>query len=287
MRIDLHTHSDHSDGTDSPEQVVRAAAAAGLDVIALTDHDTLGGWEEADRVGREAGVSVIPGVELSCQSRGTSVHVLAYLVDPTSEPLQEEMGLSRGSRVERLRRMADLLIADGYLDSWDQVLAQLGEDSTPGRPHLADAMVAAGRFPDRDAAFADVLSSRSRYYVSHYAPDVLRAVEVIRAARGVAVIAHPLAHARGRVVGDDVIAAMARAGLGGIEVDHRDHDPAARAHAAELAQQWDLLATGSSDYHGLAGKPNRLGENTTAPEVLTAILERGTGSSPLGAPLPW
>lgn len=287
MRIDLHTHSDHSDSTDSPEQVVRAAAAAGLDVIALTDHDTLGGWGEADRVGREAGVSVIPGVELSCQSRGTSVHVLAYLVDPTSEPLQEEMGLSRGSRVERLRRMADLLIADGYLDSWDQVLAQLGEDSTPGRPHLADAMVAAGRFPDRDAAFADVLSSSSRYYVSHYAPDVLRAVEVIRAARGVAVIAHPLARARGRVVGDDVIAAMARAGLGGIEVDHRDHDPAARAHAAELAQQLDLLATGSSDYHGLAGKPNRLGENTTAPEVLKAILERGTGSSPLGAPLPW
>lgn len=284
MLIDLHTHSNRSDGTEAPEQVVLAGATAGLDVLALTDHDTVEGWAEADRAGREAGVSVIPGAELSCQSRGVSVHVLAYLVDPTAGPLLEEMRLSLESRVGRLRKMADLLIADGYLDSYEQVLDQLESGATPGRPHLADAMVAAGRFPDRNAAFADVLNGRSRYYVGHYAPDVLRAVEVIRDAGGVSVIAHPLASERGRVVGDDVIEAMAEAGLGGIEVDHRDHGPAQRAHAADLARRLDLLPTGASDYHG-AGKVNRLGENTTAPRVLEALIERGTGSVPLGAPI--
>lgn len=286
MRIDLHSHSARSDGTQTPTELVSAAAAAGLDVLGLTDHDTVAGWEEADRVGREAGVSVIPGAELSCQSRGVSVHVLAYLVDPTSEPLGEEMRRSRESRVGRLRTMADLLIADGYLDSYEQVLEQMQDGSTPGRPHLADAMVAAGRFPDRDAAFADVLSGRSRYYVGHYATDVLRAVAVIREAGGVAVIAHPFASERGHLVGDDVIEAMAQAGMGGIEVDHRDHGPRERAHAAQLARRLDLLATGASDYHG-AGKVNLLGENTTAPEVLAALLERATGSGPLGAPLSW
>lgn len=284
MLIDLHTHSNRSDGTEAPEQVVLAGATAGLDVLALTDHDTVEGWAEADRAGREAGVSVIPGAELSCQSRGVSVHVLAYLVDPTAGPLLEEMRLSLESRVGRLRKMADLLIADGYLDSYEQVLDQLESGATPGRPHLADAMVAAGRFPDRNAAFADVLNGRSRYYVGHYAPDVLRAVEVIRDAGGVSVIAHPLASERGRVVGDDVIEAMAEAGLGGIEVDHRDHGPAQRAHAADLARRLDLLPTGASDYHG-AGKVNRLGENTTTPRVLEALIERGTGSVPLGAPI--
>lgn len=284
MLIDLHTHSNRSDGTEAPEQVVLAGATAGLDVLALTDHDTVEGWAEADRAGREAGVSVIPGAELSCQSRGVSVHVLAYLVDPTAGPLLEEMRLSLESRVGRLRKMADLLIADGYLDSYEQVLDQLESGATPGRPHLADAMVAAGRFPDRNAAFADVLNGRSRYYVGHYAPDVLRAVEVIRDAGGVSVIAHPLASERGRVVGDDVIEAMAEAGLGGIEVDHRDHGPAQRAHAADLARRLDLLPTGASDYHG-AGKVNRLGENTTAPRVLEALIERGTGAVPLGAPI--
>ncbi|WP_109472193.1 PHP domain-containing protein [Ornithinimicrobium cavernae] len=286
MRIDLHTHSTWSDGTETPEQVVGAGVAAGLDVLALTDHDTAGGWAEADRAGRAAGLTVIPGLELSCQSRGTSVHVLAYLVDPDGEVLREEMQRARDSRGARLRAMADLLIADGYLDSYEQVLAQLEDGATAGRPHLADAMVAAGRYPDRNAAFAGVLGSGSRYYVGHYATDVIRAVEVIRDAGGMAVLAHPLAGARGRVVGDDVIEAMAEAGLGGIEVDHRDHSPRERAHAAALAQRLGLLPTGASDYHG-AGKVNELGENTTTPEVLAALLEQGSGAAPLGAELSW
>lgn len=285
MRIDLHTHSTCSDGTEPPGDVVRAAAAAGLDVVALTDHDTAAGWAEADAAGREVGITVVPGIEMSCRSRGASVHVLAYLVDPESEAFAHELRLARDSREQRLRRMADLLIADGYLDTYEQVLEHVPEGATLGRPHLADAMVAAGRFADRDEAFADVLSSSSRYYVGHYATDPVRAVEVIREAGGVAVLAHPFAEARGRIIGEDVLDAMAGAGLAGLEVDHRDHGPEDRARAAEVARRLGLLATGSSDYHG-TGKPNRLGENTTAPQVLAAILELGTGTPLLGADLP-
>lgn len=284
MRIDMHTHSHCSDGTQAPEDLVRSGREAGLDVLALTDHDTVAGWGEAGRAGEELGLSVIPGMEVSCRSRGASVHVLAYLVDPEDERFRREVHRAREARTDRLRTMADLLIEDGYLDTFDQVLAQVEEGATWGRPHLADALVATGRFPNRDAVFADVLSSHSRYYVGHYAPDPVHAVELIVAAGGVAVLAHPLAGARGRVIGDDVISAMADAGMRGLEVEHRDHTARDRARAAQLAQQLGLLQTGSSDYHG-TGKPNRLGENTTTPEVLTRILELGTGAVPLGAEL--
>lgn len=284
MRIDLHTHSTASDGTEPPEQVVRAGAAAGLDVLALTDHDTTVGWEAAGHAGAQAGVTVVPGMELSCSFRGISLHVLAYLFDPAAEDLLAETTRSRESRETRLQAMAELLIEDGHLDSYEQVLEQVPAGATMGRPHLADAMVAAGRFASRDEAFADVLSSRSRYYVGHYAPSPVTAVQAIRAAGGVPVIAHPFADSRGRTVGEDVIEQMALAGLAGIEVDHRDHSPQARERAAALARRLGLLATGSSDYHG-TGKPNRLGENTTSEGVLHAILELGTGSGLFGADL--
>lgn len=284
MRIDLHTHSSHSDGTGPPAQVVREAAAAGLDVLALTDHDTAAGWPAADRAGLEVGVSVIPGIEVSCRSRGASVHLLAYLADPSEEAFRSELDRARVSRGDRLRRMADLLIEDGHLDSFEQVLAHAKDGATLGRPHLADAMVASGRYATRDEAFAGVLSSNSPYYVGHYAPDPVRAVEVTRAAGGVPVLAHPLASARGRIIGEDVIEAMAGAGLAGLEVEHRDHTPADRARAAAIASRLGLLQTGSSDYHG-TGKLNRLGENTTSPDVLAAILQQGTGTGPLGAEL--
>ena len=285
MRIDLHTHSTASDGTESPEQVVRAGADAGLDVLALTDHDTTVGWAAAGRAGAEVGVTVVPGMELSCSFRGVSLHVLAYLFDPEAPQLLGEITRSRESRERRLQTMAELLIADGYLDSYEQVLEHVPADATMGRPHLADTLVAAGRFATRDEAFADVLSSRSRYYVGHYAPGPVAGVEAIRAAGGVAVMAHPFAASRGRIVGEDVIEEMVEAGLNGIEVDHRDHTPQDRQRAASVAQRLGLVPTGSSDYHG-AGKPNRLGENTTSPESLQEILSLGTGSTLLGAPLP-
>jgi len=280
--IDLHTHSLHSDGTEPPATLVRAAADAGVDVVALTDHDVMTGWEEAGCAGRELGVVVVPGIEVSCSWRGISVHLLAYLPDPGDEALVRELAASRHSRDSRLQVMVERLAADGYPVSYEEVLATAADDASLGRPHIADVLVSNGVFGHRDEAFVDVLSSRSRYYVSHAAPDPVRATELVVAAGGVAVLAHPFAAKRGRTVTDEVVADMAEAGLAGLEVDHRDHGPAEHARAEGLAARLGLLRTGSSDYHG-EGKQNRLAENTTAPAVLEAILEQASGTPLLGA----
>jgi predicted metal-dependent phosphoesterase TrpH len=275
VRIDLHAHSSASDGTQPPEVVVAEAARAGLDVVALTDHDTYAGWPAAVAAAPEHGVAVVPGVEISCSHNRISVHLLGYLVDPANADLAEELEKARGSRVTRIERMVERMAADGIPITVEAVRAQAGADTTLGRPHIADALVAAGVVPTRDAAFADILRNGSRYYVSHYAPDPVRAVELVRAAGGVPVMAHPFAAARGWTVGDDVIRAMAGAGLGGLEVDHRDHTDEQRAHGVALADELGLFTTGSSDYHG-AGKLNRLGENTTDPVVLQEIERQAT-----------
>lgn len=275
MRIDLHTHSTASDGTQAPAQVVREAAAAGLDVVALTDHDTTRGWAEAVVSARECAITLVPGIEISCQTGGISVHLLGYLPDPAHTGLLAELEHARDSRATRARRMVELIAEDHPL-AWADVLAQSGVDATLGRPHIADALVARGIVPDRDTAFSDLLDSRSPYHVSHYAPDPVLAVRLVRAAGGVPVMAHPFAHRRGRVVADEVIEELAEAGLAGLEVRHRDHDRPARAHAADLAAALGLIQTGSSDYHG-GGKHNRLGENLTDPESLEQLLDQACG----------
>jgi 3',5'-nucleoside bisphosphate phosphatase len=273
--IDLHAHSTASDGTDDPAALMAAASAAGVDVLALTDHDTSAGWAEAAPAALEHGVVLVPGMELSCSLGGISVHLLCYLHDPDSPGLAAEVARARSSRESRARRMVELIARD-YPLSWGDVEALTAAGATVGRPHIADALVARGHASDRSAAFAGILAASSGYFVSHYAPDPVAAVRLVRAAGGVPVFAHPAANRRGRTVGDDVIEAMAEAGLAGLEVDHRDHDAQERAHLRDLARALGLLVTGSSDYHG-AGKPNVLGEHTTAPEVLRALLDQGSG----------
>jgi predicted metal-dependent phosphoesterase TrpH len=276
VRIDLHVHSTASDGTSPPAAVLAEAADAGLDVVALTDHDTTSGWAEAAAVVPRTGVALVPGAEISTQSRGISVHLLAYLQDPSEPALAAEMGRTRTDRLSRARRMVELIAGDHAL-TWELVQAQVGLGATVGRPHIADAMVAAGLVRDRDEAFATVLHSESRYYVRHYAPDVVDAVRLVRRAGGVPVMAHPLAARRGRTVSDGVIAEMAAAGLAGLEVAHRDHEPEERKHLQGLAREFGLFTTGSSDYHG-TGKLNRIGENVTDPAVLERIEAQGTGT---------
>ncbi|MEO8829684.1 PHP domain-containing protein [Lapillicoccus sp.] len=280
MRIDLHTHSRASDGTQTPAQVVAAAADAGLDVVALTDHDTTSGWVEAADAAASLGVGLVRGVEISCAHRGASVHLLGYLVDPAHPGLVAEFARARESRVTRLAAMVELMAADGIPISYEQVRAQVPDGATEGRPHIADALVQAGVVADRNEAFSRYLANTSRYYVRHYAPDAVDAVRLVVAAGGVAVHAHPFSGTRGRRVGDDLVERMAEAGLAGLEVDHRDHSPEARARARALAGRLGLVTTGSSDYHG-AGKDNRLGENLTSPEVLAAIEERSSGLTPV------
>ena len=279
MRIDLHTHSTASDGTRSPAEVMGDAALAALDVVALTDHDTTAGWEQAAEAARRLGVVLVPGAEVSCGSAGISVHVLSYLHDPAAPGLLAEMSRARESRERRAERMVEHLAQD-YDLTWADVLEQVRDGATIGRPHLADALVAKGYFLSRDEVFATVLHDRSRYYVPHYAPDVCTAVRLIREAGGVPVFAHPLAGRRGRTVGEDVLEAMVDAGLAGLEVDHRDHDPDDRRRLRDLARAHGLFVTGASDYHG-NGKPNVLGENVTSAEIFEALLAQGTGTAPV------
>ncbi len=277
MVIDLHTHSTASDGTEAPAVVVARAVAAGLDVVALTDHDTTLGWVEATAAARSHGITFVPGIEVSCSRRWQSIHLLAYLPDPQHPALVSELARARDSRGTRLDRMVEKMAADGIPVTLEAVRAEVEQGATVGRPHIADALVRAGVVEHRDEAFARWLGNDSPYYVAHYAPDPVHAVRVVRAAGGVPVIAHPWSGTRGRVVSDALVEELAAAGLAGLEVHHRDHDEDAVRHLADLAAALDLLATGSSDYHG-EGKLNRLGEHTTVLEVLEAIEARATGT---------
>ncbi|MGR0159417.1 PHP domain-containing protein [Paenarthrobacter nitroguajacolicus] len=278
MRIDLHAHSNVSDGTETPAGVIISAVAAGLDAVALTDHDSTDGWESASAAAREHGIAFVPGMEISCRTeQGISVHLLSYLHDPAHVGLLEEITKSKDARLTRAEHMVTLLSED-YPLTWDDVIHHVAPGATVGRPHIADALVAAGVVADRTEAFTSILTSHSRYFVQHYAPNPAVAVELVRAAGGVPVFAHPVASSRGRIVGERTYQDMIDAGLLGLEVEHRDNPEEGRAFLRGLAAEHGLLMTGSSDYHG-TGKPNLLGENTTTPEVLSRIEELATGST--------
>ncbi|WP_077490001.1 PHP domain-containing protein [Sinomonas mesophila] len=278
MRIDLHAHTRVSDGTETPAELLAAAAEAGLDVLAITDHDSTAGWDEASESARRHGITLVPGMEVSCRTpEGISVHVLSYLHDPRHPGLLEEITKAKDARLSRAEHMVSLLSED-YPLSWDDVTQHVAPGATVGRPHIADALVAAGLVGDRTEAFATILSSRSRYFVQHYAPEPALAVALIREAGGVPVFAHPVASSRGRTVGEDVYLEMIDAGLAGLEVYHRDNPADRRPFLLGLAREHGLLVTGSSDYHG-AGKPNRLGENLTTPDVFGEIERQGRGAA--------
>jgi 3',5'-nucleoside bisphosphate phosphatase len=287
MLIDLHAHSSASDGTDSPGALVAAAAGAGLDVVALTDHDTTVGWAEA-AAALPAGLTLLPGLELSCRwlpadgGRPTALHLLGYLVDPTEPALATALAALRADRLGRAERITDRLAADGYPVTWQRV-AELASGASVGRPHVARALVEAGVVASVDEAFADLLHSRSPYSEPKADLDALEGVRLIVGAGGVPVFAHPLARRRGRVVGDDAIAALAGAGLAGLEVDHPDNAPADREHLRGLAAELGLLVTGSSDYHGTNKTVRIGGGGHTDPVVYEALVARGTGSAPLVA----
>ncbi|MGY2084980.1 PHP domain-containing protein [Blastococcus sp. SYSU DS0539] len=283
MRIDLHTHSSVSDGTDGPAELLAAARGAGLDVVALTDHDTTAGWAAAEAA-RPPGLTVVPGMELSCRwfpddEPPISVHLLGYLFDPLHPAFAAERARLRDERLSRAERIATALAADGYPVRWDEIVAHAG-GGVVGRPHLARALVRGGVVDTVEQAFAGLLHHHGGYYVAKADTDVRQGIALVRAAGGVPVFAHGLATARGRVVGDGAIAAMAEAGLLGLEVDHPDHTEEQRAHLRSLAADLDLLTTGSSDYHG-TNKRTPIGACTTDPEQFERLLAAGTGTAPL------
>lgn len=270
--IDLHAHSNVSDGTETPAQLVAAAVEAGLGTIAITDHDSTGGWAEAIAAADGTGLVVIPGIELSTQLEYASVHVLGYLVDPHDADLVDEMSRIREERLGRAEAMVGRIAKD-YDLAWDDVLAQTTPGATVGRPHIADALVAKGIVPDRTAAFQTILNWRGGYYQPHRAPLPVTGVELIAGAGGVPVIAHPGARGPSSLFDGARMRDLVAAGLAGLELHHRDNAPDRLPRWQAWADEYDLIVTGSSDYHG-AGKPNRLGEHTTDAAQLARILER-------------
>jgi predicted metal-dependent phosphoesterase TrpH len=276
--IDLHAHSSVSDGTETPAELVAAGVAAGLGVLAITDHDSTAGWVPAFEAAEGTGITIVPGMELSTQLDSASVHILAYLIDPAHPQLLAETETIRAERLHRAESMVRRIAVDYALD-WEDVVAQTTPGATVGRPHIADALVARGHVTDRSAAFQSILHWRGGYYRPHQAPKPLTGVELVVAAGGVPVLAHPGGRGPDRLFNDKRIRQLVDAGLAGIEVGHRDNPPAARERWAAIAEQYDLIVTGSSDYHGV-GKPNVLAEHTTTPENYARILERATGTSP-------
>ena len=274
---DLHLHSTHSDGTESPALVLAAAHRHGLRTAALTDHDTTAGWAEAAEAAVSLGMTFIPGIELSAKHQYRSVHVLGYLFDPDDAALVAMMDRIRSSRLDRARLMAERIARD-YDVAWDDIVAQTTDGATVGRPHIADALIARGLVRDRAEAFSSILSPRGEYYVALYAPDPVTAVGLIADAGGVPIIAHPAG--RAGVLPMPILDEMLDAGLAGFELGHRENLESGIRTLRRLSEERDLIVTGSSDYHGL-GKPNQPGENTTSDDMVERIIERGRGSAPV------
>lgn len=279
MRIDLHTHSRASDGTDAPAALVRAAAAAGVDVLGITDHDTSEGWAAAADAAADAGIELVVGMEISTRHRGRSVHLLAYLPDPTYAPLADELARVLSGREGRVPAMIQRLNAIGVDVTEADVRQAAAGTAATGRPHVADALVTLGVVSDRDEAFARYLGAGKPAYVDRYAVPLEDAIRLVGEAGGASVIAHPWG--RGGLARPDAetLARLQSVGLAGIEVDHEDHDRAARDRLRGIARDLGLVATGSSDYHGEGKTGHRLGCNTTPPQDYERLLELARAAS--------
>ena len=287
MRIDLHTHSRASDGTQTPTQLVRAAAEAGLDVMALTDHDTADGWAEAQGAAAEVGLELVCGMEISTRHEGHGVHLLAYLPDPSYPPLAEELDRILGGRRSRLPAILERLREAGVDIGADDVRRVSGGTAATGRPHVADALVALGVVRDRGEAFARYLDPGRPAHAQRYAAPLESMIRVVGEAGGVTVIAHPWGR-HGRDRPDEAsLADLVGVGLAGIEVDHEDHDPATRDRLRAIAANLGLVVTGSSDHHGTGKVDHELGCNTTAPEEYHRLLDlAGAAASASGRRTP-
>lgn len=281
MRADLHNHSSVSDGTEPPAVVIRRAAEAGLDVVALTDHDTVAGQREAASALPE-GLTLLPGSELSCRLDGHSVHMLAYLFDPENDALAGEMAEIRESRLHRARAMVRKLNELGVPITWEQV-SEIAGGGVVGRPHIARAMIDTGLVSSIEEAFSpEWIGPGGRAHVSRYALDPAKAIRLVRGAGGVTVVAHPRGASRGWQIPDDVIADLAAVGLTGIEINHPQQDEQERGRLTELASRLGLVGSGGSDDHGaLTG--HRIGTEIAPEGGYERLIAHATGAAPVTA----
>ena len=244
--IDLHLHTTASDGLLTPRELVHRAAKAGLTTIAVTDHDTIAGLEEAGQAGAAVGMRVVPGIEITAVENERDVHVLGYFLDPADVVLTRFLQAQRSDRVRRVREIAVRLADLGYrIDVEPLVEAALRGGRSIGRPAVADALVAAGHCVDRNDAFGRLLGRGGPAFVPRRGMAGAVVLQTIHAAGGIASLAHP-----GIAADDDSIESFAAAGLDAIEVWHSDHSPEQQHHYAALADRLGLARSGGSDYHG-------------------------------------
>ena len=273
---DIHCHTAFSDGTETPETLAAECVRLGLHGMAITDHDTTAGWDDAQRAARAHGLRLLRGTEVTAVDGRVSVHMLAYQYDPANRQIGDLFANTRAARLARTKRMVELLSKDYPID-WESVLAQVREGgrTTVGRPHIADALVAAGVYENRSQAFEGAVSARSPYYIPTPSPTTGEVVKAVKAAGGVVLVAHAGDPSRNReLLSDEQIRVLVDAGLDGLEVWHRGNPPEQRERLLGLCRTYGLLATGGSDWHG-AGKPNALGENLTDDATVEAIVQRG------------
>ena len=273
VRIDLHTHSSRSDGTEPPAELVRLARGAGLDVVAITDHDTTAGWDEAAAAADDVGIELVRGMELSTRHGGRSVHLLAYLTDPTDADLLAETERVVAGRRDRVPALIEKLTAAGVELTVEDIERATPPGAVTGRPHIADALVTRGVVASRDEAFATVLGPHGPGYVRRYATPLADAIGLVARAGGVSVLAHPWARSSRQVLDPGTIAQLRATGLTGVEVDHQDHDDEVRAGLRAVADELGLVVTGSSDWHGAGKTGHELGCNTTDPEQYARLRE--------------
>jgi predicted metal-dependent phosphoesterase TrpH len=281
VSYDLHTHTTFSDGTTTPTQNVVWAAAAGLRGLAVTDHDTTAGWQEARAACARHSVDFVPGVELSTELGGRGIHILGYWIDPAHPALARELERLRSERRRRageiLRRLGEL----GVVVPPERVAAHAG-GAPIGRPHIAAALVEAGVVADLQAAFDEFLADGGPAYVAKHAVSPVEGVRLVHAAGGVAVLAHPGVSGRDAPVTAGLVDELVAVGLAGIEVDHPGHDEATAAEWRGVAMARELVVTGASDYHG-TNKSARIGEASTPLPALERLRERAGAAEGVSA----
>lgn len=249
--IDLHLHTTASDGTLTPAQLVARAAGANLSIISVTDHDTVAGYAEASATAARLGVTLIPGIEITAIEAGRDVHVLGYFFDPASAPLADFLRQQRANRLARVEQIGRRLRELGYPIDLDTLLAEATRSTgrSFGRPQVADALVCAGHVRDRDDAFDRLLAAGRPAFVSRCGESPEHVIGVIRAAGGIASLAHP-----GLLGMDALIPRLAGAGLSAIEVRHSEHTPEHERRYRDAAAAHRLATSGGSDYHGDQGR---------------------------------
>jgi predicted metal-dependent phosphoesterase TrpH len=272
---DLHTHSDRSDGTLSPDDVVALAGRRDLAGIALTDHDTFEGLDEAAAAAEELGLDFVPGIEFSAEYDGASLHILGYWVDPHDEAVNAELDRLSATRYRRGELIVEKLRELGFEIDFERV-RQIAGGQTIARPHVAQAMVEAGIVATEQEAFDRYISDDGLAYVPKHALEPLEALRLIRRAGGGCVLAHPGMWKGNGSVPDELIERMAEAGMVGLEVWHPDHDEEMRSRYAALAERLGLVATSASDCHG-ERYGYRMGTERTDAETVRELRRRVDG----------